>query len=127
MTREEINYVLERVTDNELLNIFHRYADANSDCVRIMYNSPEFMNEIFEGEEPADIIKVVTANKDYNYYDKYVRYNPDCCMYSGRLESSQYIRDLVSISDIADWLEINDDRYFESVAEDYFDDSDDEE
>lgn len=92
------DYVLNELSDNELLPIYNELLDKLGYCdSRIFDNDEEFLNGMFSN--PNDAVAAVCYG-NYKYTDEFVKFDG-----YGNLKSSNYLTDLVDKYTFLDLLE----------------------
>lgn len=107
-----INYLIE-LDDIELIDQWNGYCLECSSDDYISYNNEYFFEEYFSNNV-NEAVKAVCYG-DFNYTDTYVQFNG-----YANLVTSDCLDDLVSISDLANYLEYNgflEDEYSDHVEE----------
>lgn len=68
------NEILEDLHSKEKLDYYNRYCEYNNDSDSIIYpNDDDFLETMF-GDNVSDLARAITYG-DYNYTDKYVKFN----------------------------------------------------
>lgn len=101
--RNFIDGILYSLDDNNLFDLYRTYCERNNYTDEYIYYMGEF-DEMFCNKTPYEIAELVHDNSsDFCPYDGYFKET----MYG--LESSDSLIDLISVSDMIDWLEDNTD------------------
>lgn len=113
--KEEIKEILENLDDYELLRIWNEFDQYST-----IYTSEEF-DEICDSMTATDL-----ANKIF-----YGDFNPNHNFWTfngyENLKSSDYIDELISIDDLADYIHDNEDTFDNDDLQEYFDNLEEDE
>lgn len=105
-TTDQIIEILENLCDSELVNVWNYYTTEvvnNSDATVYVFDD-EFFEIYFSN--PAEAARAVFFGDVKSWADSYVIFNG-----YGNLETSNYVTDLISITDLANDIEANPDMY----------------
>lgn len=113
--KEEIKEILENLDDCELLRIWNEFDQYST-----IYTSEEF-DEICGGMTPSEIA-LKCFNGDFNP-------NHDFWTFNGyeNLKSSDYLDELISIDDLADYIADNEEAFDNDDLQEYFDELEEDE
>lgn len=118
-TQNEIKEYLEDLSDYKLFALWNEYqAENNYDGY--IYDMEEF-DEIFSDAKPSDIARRCYFG-DFNPNDDYFVFNG-----YANLESGDYIKDLISVDDLTQFIYDNDDDLDDDDLRDFLDEEEDEE
>jgi hypothetical protein len=103
-TLEQITEALENLDDNELLSLWNEYQSEISGESQVY----DFDDEFFEGyfSDPQECGRAVFFGKINSWNDKYIQFNG-----YGNLESSSYLSEMISVYDLANHIDSNQDNY----------------
>lgn len=118
-TLNEIKEYLENLSDEELMLLWNEYSSKNC-CDGEVYYMEE-LDEICESMNPTDLANKIFYG-DFNPCDDYFVFNG-----YANLESSDYIKDLISVDDLAQFIYDNDDDLNDDDLRDFLDEEEDEE
>lgn len=118
-TLNEIKEYLENLSDSDLLMLWNEYQDEN--CYDDYIYDMEVFDEIFANAEPSEIARRCYFG-DFNPCDDYFVFNG-----YANLESSNYIKDLISVDDLAQFVYDNDDDLNDDDLRDFLDEEDEDE
>lgn len=109
-TVEQITEILENLSDADLIELWNGYqADASGES-QIYDFDEQFFEDYFS--DPMEAARAVYFGKIDNWSNKYIQFNG-----YGNLESSNYVSDMISIYDLANHIESDQERY-SSLLED---------
>lgn len=92
---EEINNVVESLTEEQLIEAWNNYCDENHYEEVICYLSDYEINDLFSNKTPAELIRM---GKDVDLDSKYFYFH------LGELYTTNDIYDVVDDSEIADYV-----------------------
>lgn len=114
-TTAQITTALENLSDNELLTIWNEYQSEISGESLVYDFDDEFFEMYFT--DPQECARATFFGKINSWGDKYIMFNG-----YGNLESSSYLSEMISIYDLANHIDGNEDNYpqleFEDEEED---------
>lgn len=103
-TIEQITETLESLNDNELVDLWNNYQDNASKGQQVYEFDDEFFETYFTS--PSEAARATFFGKIDNWNAKYVTFNG-----YGNLEASNYLSNLISIYDLANHIEANQDEF----------------
>ena len=104
-TITEITELLEGMNDSELFILWNDYCqEANYSDAMIFEFDDQFFEDYFSS--PMEAARATFFGDINSWSDKYIMFNG-----YGNLESSNYISNMISISDLANHIEDNQDNY----------------
>lgn len=103
-TLEQITETLESLSDNELKELWNEYQYSNSMEGAIYAFDDEFFENFFSN--PAEAARAVYFGEIENWNAKYVCFNG-----AGNLEASDSLENLISLYDLANHIDRNQDDY----------------
>ncbi len=104
-TTEQITEILEALNDNKLVDLWNDYCDDNSNSDARVY---EFDDQFFEDyfSNPGEAARAVFFGDVKNWNDSYVIFNG-----YANLETSNNVSELISLYDLANHIQANQDDY----------------
>jgi len=108
-TVETIIEYLQSLEDDKLIEVWNEFARENYNDDEIYFNDDDFFETFFEGR----VIEAVRAVNygEYNYTDKYVRFNGYANLVSGT--NYEMINQVVDMNMLADDILENEDNYYD--------------
>ena len=119
-TQEQIKEFLQDLDDEELKQIWNDYCNANSYSDDFVYDMDEF-DDIMSNSTPTDIVNRIFYG-DFKPCHEYFSFNG-----YANLVSSDYLDDLIHISDLAEYIYNNQDEQSDYTELDEFLHEEDEE
>lgn len=112
-TLTEITEILENMNDDELFTLWNDYCANNSMSDNEVYEfDDDFFETYFEGR-PAEAARALFFGDVKNWNDAYITFNG-----YGNLKSSNYITDLISVGDLAGYIEDHQEDFEDILQED---------
>lgn len=110
-TNQQITEILESTPDNQLLDIWNEYQISNS-MERVVY---AFDDEFFETNfsSPSEAARAVYFGEISNWNADYVCFNG-----AGNIEANDSLEALISLYDLANHIERNQDEYESLLGDD---------
>lgn len=109
-TTEQITELLEDLSDNDLFNYWNDYQDEISGEQHVYEFEENFFTEYFSN--PYEAARATYFGKIESWNNKYIMFNG-----FGNLESSNYLSDMISIYDLANHIEANQDDFVKLLAD----------
>jgi len=104
-TTQQITEILENLSDNKLETIWNDYCDeTHNPDARVYAFDDEFFETYFSN--PAEAARATFFGDVKSWNDNYVIFNG-----YGNLETSNYASELISIYDLANYIERNQDDF----------------
>ena len=91
-----IKNVIENLSDGNLLDLHREFCEENNYVDDYVYYMNDF-DELESGRSPLEIAQLVVG-EDFNPNHEYYKYT----IYG--VKSSDYVSDLIDISDLTDWV-----------------------
>jgi hypothetical protein len=106
-TLEQITETLNDLSENELVTLWNGYQSEISGEAAVYEFNDQFFEDFFT--DPQEAARATYFGKIDSWSDKYIMFNG-----YGNLESSSYLDDMISVYDLANHIEANQDE-FESL------------
>ena len=119
-TIEEIKEFLEDMSESDIFYIWNEYTQNNNYYDDEIFSMDEF-DEIMDGTTPTDLSYKIFYG-DFNPNNAYFYFNG-----YGNLKSSDYIEDLISCYDLAEYIHNNDEDFNNDDLRDFLDEDENNE
>jgi hypothetical protein len=104
-TVEQITETLEALSDSELFDLWNEYcAEISNSNTQVFYFNDDFFTKYFS--DPGEAARATFFGDIKSWNDTYIQFNG-----YGNLESSNYLSELISIYDLANHIEANQEEY----------------